>query len=403
MATRDSALPDEAASLRAAAATPHAGDDRWRYGVYAPLSIAAYVTWAAVLMQALSPSRLAGGDAREWAGVAAMLLFLALFVLRARCENETPANDRRAGLLSLLQGGVAVLATALLDSTALSILLIIVAAQVSALWRPSVTVAWMLIFNAAVVAYWWPQMTLRQLILFHVPIIGFQAFAALTSRYAIDAQRARDALAQTNAQLMATRELLDQSARDAERLKLSRELHDVAGHKLTALKLNLARLQRDAALAARDEVRTSGELATELLDDIRAVVGELRKHDGIDLGAALRTLARQIPGARVRIDIDATARVDDVDTAQTLLRCAQEGITNALRHGRPTQVVVSCVRDGARWRLSVRDDGSARPLLRFGNGLTGMRERLHERGGELVVRASPGRGVELIATVPVRG
>ena len=72
--------------------------------------------------------------------------------------------------------------------------------------------------------------------------MSFQGFAALTAWFAYNAERTRDELAATNADLLATRSLLADSARDSERLRLSRELHDVAGHKLTALKINLAAL-----------------------------------------------------------------------------------------------------------------------------------------------------------------
>ncbi|MFY8135950.1 MAG: sensor histidine kinase, partial [Aquimonas sp.] len=160
--------------------------------------------------------------------------------------------------------------------------------------------------------------------------LGFQAFATLTGYYAGMSERARDHLAQVNAELLATQRLLEESARSGERLKLSRELHDVAGHKLTALKLNLARLQRDPALAAREEVAVSAQLADELLADIRSVVSALRQHDGLELDAALRALARPIAGTQIEVEVQEGLRVESVATAETLLRCAQEAITNAL-------------------------------------------------------------------------
>src|SRR5690606_35877122 len=95
---------------------------------------------------------------------------------------------------------------------------------------------------------------------------GFQAFAGLTGYYAKQAERSRDELAQVNAHLLATRSLLEESARDGERLRLARELHDVSGHKLTALKLQLALLARDPA-GAPPAVATAAMLAGELLED----------------------------------------------------------------------------------------------------------------------------------------
>jgi signal transduction histidine kinase len=305
-----------------------------------------------------------------------------------------------AGRLVLLQGLCALVVTWAFRSGTAAILLIIVAGQLFALYPLKRALAWQVAFNVGLAAIWSLALPWPRILFVLLPIMGFQAFAALTARYAMQAERARDEVVQVNAELLATRALLDESARSAERLKLSRELHDVAGHKLTALKLNLARLGRDPALANREEIIVATDLARELLDDIRNVVGELRKHDGIDLRAALEALTRQIPGPRFHIEVEPEARVDAVELAETLLRCAQEGITNALRHGRPGEITVWCGRRGGAIELHVRDDGTAHPQIRFGNGLTGMRERLEALGGSLRVAPAPGRGVELIASVP---
>ncbi|MEL2266475.1 histidine kinase, partial [Klebsiella pneumoniae] len=81
-----------------------------------------------------------------------------------------------------------------------------------------------------------------------------------------------DDLARVNADLLATRALLADSARDAERLRLARELHDVAGHKLTAMRLNLRALAADPVLAGREGLVLAEQLSGELLADIRQVV-----------------------------------------------------------------------------------------------------------------------------------
>jgi signal transduction histidine kinase len=260
----------------------------------------------------------------------------------------------------------------------------------------------LLLFDVCLGWMWWGgNRTMLDMLIILLPVGGFQAFAVLTMHYSLTSEAARAELGEVNAELLATRRLLEESARSAERLKLSRELHDVTGHKLTALKLNLAQLVRDPTLAAREEVRLSAELADELLSDIRAVVGELRVHDGIDLGEALQALVQSIPGTRFTIELDPLARVDQIATAETLLRCAQEGITNALRHGRAKSIELRCHRIGERLELCVTDNGAERPTLRFGNGLTGMRERLEAQGGSLDVGPAQGRGVRLVATLPV--
>jgi signal transduction histidine kinase len=324
---------------------------------------------------------------------------LALFVWRSLRESSVDCRGARWN--SVLQGVLVVAAERLLMEGQVTVLLVIVAAQLVLLMPIRWAVLVMLAFNAAVALRWiesgWsPLQALFNL----VPLLGFQAFATLTGYYAGMSERGRDHLAQVNAELLATQRLLEESARSGERLKLSRELHDVAGHKLTALKLNLARLQRDPALAAREEITTSAQLADELLGDIRAVVSALRLHDGLELDSALRALARPITGTRIEVDIDPGLRVDSVAQAEALLRCAQEAITNALRHGRAGLIQLRCSRADDGLLLEVRNDGEAPKRIEFGNGLTGMRERLHSIGGRLEVETSAARGLCLRAWLP---
>lgn len=374
----------------------------WDGGPLTPLSIAAYVTWLPVSFGMLDFRRLAVGETAEWLGALCLLGFLALFVGRILLGRDRSRHDRWSMAVVLPQGVLALLAIWLLGGGSGAVLLILVAVQLFAILDWRIAVCWQLAFNLGLALIWRQSfgMDWDRILVELLPVLGFQAFAALTAYYATAVGHTRDELARVNAELLATQSLLEESARGEERLKLSRELHDVAGHKLTALKLNLARLARDPALAGREEIATSTALAHELLDDIRAVVGELRKHDGVDLRAAIESLARQVHGPHFRIEVADDARVHTVQAAETLLRCAQEGITNALRHGHPGEIVVWCGRRDGALELRVRDDGAAAPRLAFGNGLTGMRERLAALGGTLQVLPASRRGVELIASLP---
>ncbi len=371
---------------------------RWT-GWLSPLSFAAYITWAAIGFAAVDFAKLQSGDAREWAGFACLLGMLALFVWRSL--RESGVDCRGARWNSLLQGVLVVAAERLLLEGQVTVLLVIVSAQLVLLMPIRWAVLAILAFNVAVALRWiesgWP---LLQALLNLVPLLGFQAFATLTGYYAGMSERSRDHLAQVNAELLATQRLLEESARTGERLKLSRELHDVAGHKLTALKLNLARLQRDPVLAAREEVRVSAQLADELLADIRSVVSALRLHDGLELDAALRALARPIAGTRIEVEVQEGLRVESVTQAEALLRCAQEAITNALRHGRASHIRLSCGHVGAELMLEVSNDGETPRRVEFGNGLTGMRERLQAMGGRVELDSETGRGLRLRAFLP---
>ena len=372
-----------------------------RTRLFAPLSIAAYVTWSAITFTSAPFARLARGEPAAWIGIAALVAMIVLFILLA--ARVIDGCRHRAGVIAAVigQGLLVLLAQTMLGGGASAILLIIVAAQLFTLMPVSGGIAVLVGLNLGLVSIWRLRgFDFGELVLSLLPMLGFQAFAALTSMYAERSERRGDALAELNAELRATQRLLEESTRSEERLNLSRELHDVAGHKLTALKLHLRALHRDPTFAGREELGISLQLADELLADIRAVVSELRQHDGIQLGDALAALARPMPGVRIELQGREQARVASVALAEALLRFAQEGVTNALRHGQATRVALRVDSQGGRLHLSVEDDGTGRLPLAEGNGLRGMRERLAAFGGELHIEACAPQGLRFRAEVP---
>ena len=229
---------------------------------------------------------------------------------------------------------------------------------------------------------------------------GFQAFAALCAHYARSAELARDRLALVNADLLATRALLADAARDAERLRVARELHDVAGHKLTALTLNLRALGAEPAFAARDEVRIAQQLARELLGDIRGIVQAMRDARGLDLATALRALAAPLPKPALQLRIDDEVRIDDPACAEVVLRTVQEALTNAARHAGAETVTVTLERRAGELHLAIEDDGRLRGPLHPGNGLGGMRERIEGDGGRIAFGQNARGGLRIDAWLP---
>lgn len=229
---------------------------------------------------------------------------------------------------------------------------------------------------------------------------GFQAFAALCAWYAVSAERARDTLARVNADLLATRALLADTARDNERLRVARELHDVAGHKLTAMTLNLRALAADPAYAGRQEIALAQQLSGELLADIRGIVQAMRDERGLDLGTALRALAAPLPRPTLQLDIDGDVRVTDPEIAETVVRLVQEALTNSARHADADTVQVALSRSGGQLLVRVEDDGRVRGPVREGNGLAGMRERIAAAGGRLTLSTSPRGSLRIEASLP---
>ncbi|MFN3165098.1 MAG: sensor histidine kinase [Pseudohongiellaceae bacterium] len=210
-----------------------------------------------------------------------------------------------------------------------------------------------------------------------------QLFAISVVQRFIREQRQREETAALNRELLATRELLSQSAAQGERLRIARDLHDILGHYMTALILNLEVASHKTDGESRDQVDQSLALAKLLLGELRTTVGELRDESHIDLEESVRKLVADIP-LPIEVDFSRAPRIDDVEVAETLLRCTQEAITNVLRHSAASHCRVTMEDDAGRgFRLQVSDDGAGESDIVAGNGLTGMRERVAALGGEL--------------------
>jgi signal transduction histidine kinase len=231
--------------------------------------------------------------------------------------------------------------------------------------------------------------------------VGFAAFMLITTFVARQQAQAREEQRRLNAELRATRVLLAESARVNERTRISRELHDLLGHHLTALSLNLEVAGHITEGRAQEHVRQAHTLARLLLTDVREAVSQLRDSGAIDLGAALLPLAEKVPALSIHMDIEEPLTLDDPHRAHVLLRCAQEIITNAVRHAGARNLWIHCRRDGARILIDARDDGAGADCVIAGNGLRGMRERLAQHRGELTIETRPGKGFQLHIDLPV--
>lgn len=220
---------------------------------------------------------------------------------------------------------------------------------------------------------------------------GFQIFAMITAHYARTAELATQQLAQVNADLLATRALLESTTRHGERLRVSRDLHDVVGHKLTALRLNLRAL---AGNIDDPSLRLSESLTAEVLSDIRNVVSALRDTDGIDMETALRAMSRAFPRPSLQLKIDPGTVVDDPALSEVILRVCQEAMSNAAKHGVAEHIFVTLHPAS----LIVEDDGRVAMPLIEGNGLHGIRERVQAVGGEVIYVQSSRGGLRIEVT-----
>ncbi len=230
---------------------------------------------------------------------------------------------------------------------------------------------------------------------------GISLFAFMTGIVALRQNAARDELRKVNYELRATQALLADNTRIAERVRIARELHDLVGHHLTALTLNLEVATHLVEGKALEHVQQARTLAKLLLADVREAVSELREDDKVDVAAALSTLMAGTPEPKIHLDLPSELALTDPPRALVLLRCAQEMLTNCVRHAQADNLWLSLMQDEQGVALTARDDGQGADHVEAGNGLRGMRERLRQLGGALEIDTKPGAGFMLRAWLPL--
>jgi signal transduction histidine kinase len=230
---------------------------------------------------------------------------------------------------------------------------------------------------------------------------GFASFVFVTSLVARQQAQAREEQRRLNNELRATRALLAESSRLSERMRISRELHDLLGHHLTALSLNLEVASHLADGKVQDHVRQAHTLARLLLTDVREAVSQLREDGAVEMSTALRTLTEGVLAPDIHLEMPEPFPVEDPEHANVLLRCTQEIITNAVRHAQADHLWLCFRQSGSAIEVSARDDGRGVDHLALGNGLRGMRERLSQHAGTVEITTAQGQGFLLTLNLPM--
>lgn len=214
--------------------------------------------------------------------------------------------------------------------------------------------------------------------------------------------------------LAATRAELAAAEREAgvaeERARLSREIHDTLAQGFASVVTHLeaadAVLDGDPA-RARGHVREAETVARASLDEARGLVWALRPPVLADGGlpAALGRVVAGVPGTE--LTISGEPRPLDPDVEVTVLRAAQEALSNARRHAGASSVSVTLTYFDDTVALDVIDDGHgfdpaavAAPGPDGGHGLRGMRERAERLHGTLSVESAPGEGTAIALSLP---
>lgn len=227
------------------------------------------------------------------------------------------------------------------------------------------------------------------LLMFGLGLVLAIAMAAV----AVEERKSRKRLEESHRQIA-------QLSAAAERNRVAHDLHDDLGHHLTAVVVLLEKATAfrdrdpDAAERALDDAAQSARRA---LEDVRQSVRTLRSDpEPFRLSAALKELVN----GSIPFEITGDEGRYDQPVLMALYRAAQEGITNARRHARATEIGVTVWLGDAEARLTVADNGSGFSPDREGFGLRGIRERVQLVGGSLSVQSRGSTGTRLMVVVP---
>ncbi len=202
-----------------------------------------------------------------------------------------------------------------------------------------------------------------------------------------------------------------QTAREDERHRLARNLHDDLGALLTSAKLDAARIKSRISVSAPEAL----DLLTHLVDTLnsgialgRRIIEDLRPSalGNLGLPASLEILAREF-SADTGVEVSCALEPVELAASSELIayRLVQEATTNIAKYANARKVWITLTAQDGQVEVSVRDDGVGfNPEVKRASayGLVGMRFRVEASGGKLSIASTPGQGTRVYATLPVK-
>ncbi|PTY36606.1 hypothetical protein BGP77_04740 [Saccharospirillum sp. MSK14-1] len=361
-----------------------------------------YLAWAVVCYLTLSsePADTPGGQIRLLLIVAGLLVYIVGFYFSSR-DAQYERFDLRIRQLAYMAQFLAVVSIRFETETGvIAILSVALAAQLPFFFSRQGALVGLAVLVGIDFGFTFWAWELEDPVLRWTMVAAFHAFAMLMSQRVIQEQEARDQVSALNRELLATQALLEESAKQTERIRIARDLHDGLGHKLTALILKLQYLTHTTEGETQKRVGETHELSRALLSDVRETVHQMRGDSSIRLKEALEALVSQVPRLRIELDLDPTASVADVEVAEALFRCIQEAITNTLKHGNASRMTITTRKGPNDIQLFVADNGGCQGgCFEEGDGLRGMRERIEALRGRLDIATQSGFALNI--SIPV--
>jgi PAS domain S-box-containing protein len=253
----------------------------------------------------------------------------------------------------------------------------------------------------------------------HLPVAlpGGRTLVYAIYRDITDQKQAEERLRATSEELRALSIRL-QSAREEERTRIAREIHDELGSALTGLKWDLEELEKVLAdpIAPYPNGGSAGKLRGMLglidrtIHTVRRIAAELRPSllDDLGLVEAIEWEMQQFQ-ARTGIICHCDCRIEEIplnaDQSTAAFRILQEALTNVLRHARATRVSVIMKEEGGEFVLTINDNGRGikehEKSGRLSLGILGIEERAHLVGGKVEIAGREGAGTSVIIRFPI--
>ena len=224
------------------------------------------------------------------------------------------------------------------------------------------------------------------------------------------ARKAASEYARINTRLQDDINITETTARNEERIRVARQVHDTIGYTLTAVLVQLAAAEEEINQnpeMLRKRIDTLDRMTRSAVQEVRATVSELRdiKHSNDDWRTRWLTLGAifvDTTGIKVHFDIGKKFKCIGEKAGERIYRIMQEAITNAYRHGNASFIDISMglSPSGTEVRLRISDDGMGADKPEEGNGLMGVRERVKELNGVLAWQTLPNKGFDIGIVFP---
>ena len=253
---------------------------------------------------------------------------------------------------------------------------------------------------------------------FHLVVdYSFIVFACLTGgliRYAYQMKNRFQMLYQeleaSYQKLQEHAKTVEQLAKEEERNRISREIHDTVGHTVTALIVQMEaarKLMKQTPEKSLQIMQTVEELARSIYQEIRFSIEKINQEDWEDL--TLTDLCEQVLSdfaklTKFEYDFEVIGKSPAFISQSykfNLYRILQETLTNAKRHGKASHVQVELQFDETSIQLQIEDNGKGSDQLQIGFGLKNLQSRVEDLGGTCTFDTSAGQGFRTVVRLPI--